>query len=121
MKSSATPSDEDVRAWRDAWWDGPFQEAKNQLCDEVLRLRSETPSWFAAKCKECGFEYREHHGHIIPCPVCALKNAAPQGGGSQSADESTERGNGHARVPPSEPPISTVPADAACSTRTEKR
>lgn len=44
-----------------------------------------------------------------------IKNAAPQGGGSQSADESTERGKGHTCVPPSEPPISTVPAVAACT------
>ena len=24
-----------VRSWRNAYWDGPFQEAKNQLCDFV--------------------------------------------------------------------------------------
>lgn len=25
-----------------------------------------------ASCGTCGFRYWEHHGHIIPCPVCEL-------------------------------------------------
>lgn len=28
---------------------------------------------YGGKCAECGFEYREYQGHIIPCPRCELK------------------------------------------------
>jgi uncharacterized Zn finger protein (UPF0148 family) len=28
-----------------------------------------------ATCGTCGFRYREHNGHIIPCPLCALATA----------------------------------------------
>ena len=27
------------------------------------------------KCKDCGFEYREYNGHIIPCPRCRAEIA----------------------------------------------
>lgn len=53
---------------------------------------------------------------LASTPSHELQNAAPHGGGSQSADESTERGKGHAHVPPCEPPISTAHEVAAPST-----
>ncbi len=36
---------------------------------------AKTESFFGGTCGECGFEYREYDGHIIPCPRCRLKTA----------------------------------------------
>ena len=30
---------------------------------------------WGGKCKDCGFEYREYNGHIIPCPRCRAEIA----------------------------------------------
>ena len=30
-----------VKAWRNAYWDGPFQDAKNRLCDFVIAAMTE--------------------------------------------------------------------------------
>lgn len=61
-------------------------------------------------------DFMEVHRNCIEArEELALLKAAPQSGGSQPADESTERGKGHSSVPPSEPPISAVSVVAAPS------
>jgi hypothetical protein len=42
----------------------PLRETQDYLA-EVLGT--------SAQCGNCGFRYREHEGHIIPCPRCALQ------------------------------------------------
>ena len=42
---------------------------------EPCQKRPQSLLEVGAICGICGFQYREHKGHIIPCPVCALSAA----------------------------------------------
>lgn len=60
--NTQTPPTQAMRADKD----------RDRAADSVAPPVVGGSGWFAARCKDCGFEYREHLGHIIACPVCSI-------------------------------------------------